>query len=50
MSKREDYKRFIIFLLASLIVLAQMAILLMSGTTFTEDRSISPSGVRVTGY
>ena len=26
MSKREDYKRFIIFLLASLIVLAQMAI------------------------
>ena len=26
MSKREDYKRFIIFLLASLVVLAQMAI------------------------
>lgn len=33
--RREDFKRFVVFCLASLVVIAQTAVLRISGTIFT---------------
>lgn len=49
-SKREDYKRFIVFCLASLIILAQAAVFAYVWYDFYRIRMTSHSGEEVTGY
>ena len=48
-NRREDFKRFIVFCLASLVVIAQTAVLHISGMTITEDLFLNRSGEKVTG-
>ena len=49
MSKREDYKRLIVFCLASLVVLHRWQSLPMYGIQSTEVRLMNHSGGKVTG-
>ena len=50
MSKREDYKRFIVFCLASLVVLAQAGGLCMGVVFVYRGQIDEPFCAKVTGY